>query len=186
MSAAQAQTEDSPRLWGLLAEYETPKQLYHAAEQVRDAGYTKWDCHSPFPVHGLDKAMGLKDTRLPWGVFLAGGAGTTAALLMQNWMNAVDYKFLVSGKPFASVPAQIPITFELTVLFAATTAFASMFVFNDLPKFFHPTFRSERFRRATDDRFFISIEADDLYFDIEQTEELLRQSGSLRVEWLED
>ena len=168
-----------------MAEFETPKQLYHAAEQVRDAGYTKWDCHTPFPVHGLDKAMGLKDTRLPWGVFFAGGAGAGAALLMQNWMNAVDYKFLVSGKPFVSVPAQIPITFELTVLFASLTAFASMFVFNDLPKFFHPTFRSERFRRVTDDRFFICIEAEDLYFDIEQTEELLRKAGSLRVEWLE-
>ena len=178
-------TEDSPRLWGLLAEFQTPKQLFHAAESVRDAGYTSWDCHTPFPVHGMDKAMGLKDTRIPWLVFGAGMTGTMAAMAMQNWMNAVDYKFLVSGKPYASIPAQIPIAFELTVLFAALTAFACVFVFNDLPKFFHPVFRSEKFRRVTDDRFFITIEASDLYFDVEKTEQLLREAGSMNVEWLE-
>ena len=180
-----AQQEDSPRLWGLLAEFESPGELYHAAERVRDAGFTQWDCHSPFPVHGLDRAMGLKDTRLPWFVFAAAVAGTATALLMQNWMNGVDYPFLVSGKPYFSIPAQIPIVFELTVLFSALTAFATVFVFNDLPKFFHPTFRSERFRRVTDDGFFISVEAEDLYFDIEKTEQLLREAGSKNVEWLE-
>ena len=180
-----AQQEESPRLWGLLAEFENPAELYHAAEKVRDAGYTRWDCHSPFPVHGLDVAMGLKDTRLPWFVFGAACAGLATAMLMQNWMNGIDYPFLVSGKPYFSIPAQIPIAFELTVLFSALTAFATVFVFNDLPKFFHPTFQSERFRRVTDDSFFISIEADDLYFDIEKTDQLLRDAGSKNVEWLE-
>lgn len=180
-----AQKEDSPRLWGLLAEFENPGELYHAAEKVRDAGYSQWDCHSPFPVHGLDRAMGLKDTKLPWFVLGAAAAGLATAFAMQNWMNGIDYPFLVSGKPYFSIPAQIPIVFELTVLFSALTAFATVFVFNDLPKFFHPTFRSERFRRVTDDGFFITIEADDLYFDIEKTEQLLRDAGSKNVEWLE-
>jgi hypothetical protein len=173
-------------LYGLLAEFATPGGLLEAARTVRDAGYKRWDCYSPFPVHGLDRAMGMRDTRLPWLVLGGGLTGASVAILMQWWMNAVDYPLIVAGKPFFSLPANIPVAFELTVLLSAITAFAGMFLFNELPQFFHPTFRSERFRRATTDRFFIAIEASDPRFEIERTEALLRSLGSTHVEWLED
>jgi hypothetical protein len=174
------------KLFGVLGEFESTGQLLEAARAVRDAGYTRWDCHSPFPVHGLDRAMGLRDTRLPWIVFFAGMTGTAVAILMQWWMNAVDYPIMISGKPMFSLPANIPVAFELTVLFAAVSAFAAMFVFNDLPKFYHPTFKSRRFRQVTTDRFFVVIEASDPRFDAERAEQLLRSLGSAHVERLEE
>ena len=172
--------------FGLLAEFDSPGRLLDAARAVRDAGYTRWDCHSPFPVHGLDRAMGLRESRLPWIVLGAGLTGTTVAILMQWWMNAEDYAIVIGGKPLFSLPANIPVAFELTVLFAAVSCFAAMFFFNDLPKFFHPAFRSSRFKRATSDRFFVSIEAADPLFDSRETEQLLRSLGATHVERLEE
>ena len=174
------------RLWGLLAEFHGPGQLLRAAERVREAGYRRWDCYSPFPVHGLERAMGLTDTRVAWVVLAAGALGAAVAILMQWWMNGVDYPLNVSGKPLFSLPAQIPIAFELTVLFSALAAFAGLFAFTGLPRFYHPTFRSAAFLRVSADRFFIAVEADDPLFDVERTERLLRELGSGRVEWLED
>jgi hypothetical protein len=172
--------------FGLLAEFDTPTELLRAAEAVRDAGYKRWDCFSPFPVHGLDRAMGLKDTRLPWVVLAAGITGAGSAVLMQWWMNAKNYPYLISGKPFFSLPANIPITFEVTVLFSAITAVVSMFLFNGLPQFNHPTFNSWRFKRVTNDKFFIAIEAGDPQFDEARTEGLLNSLGSRSTEWLEE
>src|SRR5262245_55669026 len=123
-----ATRNDAPRLWGLLAEFDSPQGLVQAAARVRDAGYTKWDAHTPFPVHGLDDAMGVKPTRLPFLVLGAGMIGAASGLLMQWWMNAVDYPLIISGKPFNSIPADIPVTFELTVLLASLTAFLGMLV----------------------------------------------------------
>jgi len=173
-------------LFGLLAEFETPGELMEAANSVREAGYKRWDCHSPFPVHGLERAMGLRDTRLPWVVLGAGASGTGLAVLMQWWMNAFDYPLIISGKPLFSLPAQIPIVFEVTVLLASVSAFVGLFVFNGLPQFYHPTFRSRAFKRVTADRFFIAVEARDPGFDIEKTEAFLRSLGSRNVERLED
>ena len=166
----------------LLAEFESAHDLLKAAEKVRDAGYKKWDCHTPVPVHGLDRAMGLRRTILPW-ICLGGGlTGCAIALVMQLWMNGIDYRLIVSGKPFFSVPANIPITFELTVLLAAFGAFFGMLILNNLPLHYHPLHRSERFRRATSDRFFISIEADDPAFDGEKTEAFLKSLGPSHME----
>ncbi len=173
-------------LWGILAEFETPAELLRAAGRVREAGYQNWDCYSPFPVHGLDRVMGLRDTRVPWVILGAGAVGTSLAILMQWWMNAIDYPLNISGKPLFSLPAQIPIVFELTVLLASITAFLAVFAFNSLPQFFHPTFRSRRFKRVTTDRFFITIESSDAKFEVDQTEAMLRSLGSSHVEWLED
>ena len=171
--------------YGLLAEFATPAELMRAAVGVRDAGYTRWDCHTPFPVHGLDRAMGLPDTRLPWLVLGGGIAGAGLGLWLQWWTNAHDYPLLVSGKPLWSIPANIPVMFELTILLAALSAVAALFLFNRLPRFYHPVFQSERFRRATNDRFFVAIEAADPRFDPQRTERLLRDLGSAHVEWLE-
>ena len=174
------------RLWGLLAEFATPDDLRRAAAQVREAGYTRWDAHTPFPVHGLDDAMGVRPTRLPWFVLGAGMTGCAGGILMQWWMNAVDYPLIISGKPFFSLPAQIPVAFELTILLASLAAFVGMLGINALPRFYHPLFKSPAFRRATDDAFFISIEAADPRFDVEETDRLLRCLGSARVDWIED
>ena len=169
------------KIWGLLAEFASPQDLVRAAARVRDAGYTKWDAHTPFPVHGLDGAMGIKTTRLPFFVLAAGAVGTTAGLLMQWWMNAIDYPIIISGKPFNSLPADIPVTFELTVLLASLTAFIGMLVLNKLPRFSHPLFKNGAFRRATTDAFFIVIEATDPRFDREKTEQLLVVEHATRV-----
>jgi hypothetical protein len=176
-----AKPADERKLWGLLAEFATPHDLVRAAARVRDAGYTKWDAHTPFPVHGLDGAMGIRPTRLPYLVLGAGMIGTASALLMQWWMNAVDYPLIISGKPFNSLPADIPVTFELTVLLASLTAFIGMLALNALPRFHHPLFRNAAFRRATTDAFFLAIEATDPRFDPAETERLLVAERATRV-----
>ena len=178
-------SQDQRELYGLLAEFATPAELLRAATVVRERGYKRWDCYSPFPVHGLDRAMGLRDTRLPWVVLGGGITGCAVGILMQWWMNAVDYPLITSDKPLFSLPANIPVAFELTVLFSALSAFVAMFVFNGLPRLFHPVFRSERFRRVTNNRFFITIESADPRFDVEHTEALLRSAGATHIEWLE-
>ncbi len=183
---SQARAGSGPRLWGLLGELTDAQDLLHAAEIVRDAGYTRWDAHAPYPVHGLNDAMGIRQTRLPLFVLGGGLTGGALALLMQWWMNAVDYKYLISGKPFFSLPANIPVFFELTVLFAALGAFGGMLAFNLLPEYNHPLFRSERFRRATQDRFFISIEARDPRFDEATARELLARAGCGHIEAVEE
>jgi hypothetical protein len=175
----------SPRLAGYLLEFETPGELLAAAEKVRDAGYSRWDAHSPFPVHGLDKAMGLKGTKLPWIVMTGGTIGCATGLALQWWTNAVNYPFTISGKPFWSIPANIPVTFELTVLFSAISAFLSVVLINGFPRWHHPVFSSERFRRATTDRFFISVEAEDPRFDEQRTLAFLRGLGGIGVERME-
>jgi hypothetical protein len=170
--------------WGLLAEYTDPAGLLSACERVRDAGYTRWDAHSPFPVHGLDRAMGLPQSRLAWIVLVMGLAGAGSALTLQWWVHTQAYPLVISGKPLFSWQAFVPVTFEVGVLFGALGAVLGMLGLNRLPQLNHPLFESTRFERATDDRFFISIEAGDPRFDARATAELLASSGALQVELL--
>jgi len=167
-------------------EIETVDGLLAAAECVRDAGYTRWDAHSPFPVHGLNDAMGLRPTRLPWLVLTAGAIGVAFGLGLQYYTNAVDYKYIISGKPIFSLPANIPPTLELTILFAALAAFVGMIALNGLPQWYHALFTRPRFRRVTADRFFISIEATDPQFDPVRTRALLESLGGSVIEEVED
>ena len=170
------------RLVGLLAEFDGVDALLAACRTVRDSGYEKWDSMSPFPVHGIDRAMGIRRTILPRLVFLGGLTGALAGLAMQTWMNAVDYPFLVSGKPYFSLPAQIPIIFEVTILLSALTAFGGMIFLNGMPRFYHPVFRSARFRRVTTDRFYVFVEAADPRFDEQRTRRMLEELGSIAVQ----
>jgi hypothetical protein len=174
------------QIYGLLTEFDDSIKLLEAAEKVRDEGFQKWDVHTPCPIHGLDEAMGIRPTILPWIVFFGGVAGFTTALLMQWWMNAVDYPYIISGKPFFSLPANIPIIFELTVLFSAIVCVISLFVLNDLPQWFTPLFKNKRFRWSTTDKFFIFISSDDSKFDREKTKEFLQSLGGSIVEEVED
>lgn len=173
------------RLAGLLIEFEKVDDLVRAAQKVRDAGFRRWDCHSPFPVHGLDRAMGIRYTKLPIFILCCGMTGLAFALWMQWWMNAIDYPYLISGKPAWSIPANIPVIFELTVLFSALGTFFGLLAFNQLPEWNHPTLASDRFRRVTDDRFFISLEAQDPRFDREKTRVFADALGGVAVEELE-
>ena len=182
------------KMFGLLAEFETPGAILSAAKKVNEAGYKWWDCCVPFPVHGLDKAMGVRPTILPWIVLGAGITGAILGALLQWYTNAATielwsgpitvtgYAFLVSGKPFASLPTWIPVMFELTILLAAISCVVFMFVLNKLPQFYHPCFNVKRFARVTDDRFFIVIEARDPNFYQEKTAEMLTSLGATAVE----
>ena len=169
----------------VLAEFDSPTALLKTAETLRDAGYKKFDCHSPFAIHGMDRAMGLKRSPLGWMVGLAAVVGTSSALALQWWTSTIDYPLVISGKPFFSFQAYVPVTFALGVLLSAATALIGMLALNGLPRFHHPVFYSDRFSRASDDGFFISVEGDDKMFNVEQTRALLQQCGGKNIEILE-
>ncbi|MCX5741969.1 MAG: DUF3341 domain-containing protein [Proteobacteria bacterium] len=169
-------------LHGLLAEYDTPGELVEAARKVRDAGFTEFDCYSPFPVHGIDEAMGIKRTILPVLIFGGGFTGLILGLLLQWWTNAFNWPWNISGKPTWSIPANIPIGFETTILLSVFTTFFGMWTLNKLPQVWHPLFRNERFNRVTDDGFFLGIEAKDRRFDAETTTKLLSDAGAIGID----
>ena len=168
--------------YGVLARFAGPRELLHACERVRDLGFTRWDAHSPFPVHGLDRAMGLRDSRLPWIVLVLGLSGAAGAMLLQWWVHVHAYPLVISGKPLFSWPAFVPVTFEVGVLFGALGAVFGMFGLNRLPMHHHPLFASRTFERATDDGFFVSIESWDPKFDPHTTVRTLKDLGALDVE----
>ncbi len=168
--------------FGVLAEFATPGELFRACERVRDAGYTLWDAHTPFPVHGLDRAMGMKRSVLPWIVLAMGLTGAAAGFALQTWVHSLGYPLVISGKPFFSWPAYVPVTFELGVLFGALGAVFGMLALNQLPMHYHPLFHSARFEKVTDDSFFVSIEVRDPRFDATATRRLLEDLGARHVE----
>jgi hypothetical protein len=176
----------TPKTWGLLAQYETPKAIYKASERVRDAGYTRWDACTPFAVHGLDKAMGLKPSTLPWYVLVFGICGSLFALSFEVWAMGSEYPFIVQGKPLFSLPAFVPVWYEFTVLSSCLTVFFGNWVLNRLPQYYHPAFKSKAFARVTDDKFFIMIESADSRFDLDKTRDLLKDAGATHIEELED
>jgi len=165
-----------------LAEFNTTKDVTHAAEAVRDAGYKRWDVHTPFPVHGMDRAMGMRDSKLGWIVLACGLTGVSCAFLLMWFTNGLDYPLIIGGKPGYSLPSMVPVMFELTILLSAFGAVLGMLGLNQLPRHHHHVFYSERFERSTDDRFFVSIEAGDEKFDVDGTKKLLE---SLHPESLE-
>jgi hypothetical protein len=173
-------------LAAVLAEFKTPADLFRACERVRDAGYTRWDAHTPFPVHGLDGAMGMTRSKLPWIVLALGLSGAAGGFLLQTWVHSAAYPLTISGKPHFAWPAYVPITFELGVLGGALASVFGMLGLNKLPRHNHPLFASERFARFSDDAFFISIEADDPQFDPTATPRLLASVGASHVELLAD
>ncbi|MEM1025257.1 MAG: DUF3341 domain-containing protein [Myxococcota bacterium] len=176
----------SNKTFGVLAEFDTPASVFEACEKVRDAKFSRWDSHTPFPVHGLEFAMGMGRSRLPIFVFACGISGASGAMLLQWWTSAVDYPMIIAAKPFFSWQAFIPVTFEAMVLFSAVSAVLGMLFLNRLPRWHHPLLTSERFKSASDHKFFISIEASDPQFDPEKTPEFLHSLGATYVELVED
>jgi hypothetical protein len=179
-------TEAGEPIHGIMAEFATPADIYHASEKVRDAGYTRWDAYSPFPIHGMEEAMGVKRTQLPALVAVIGLSGAGLGFLMQSWMSAVDYPMLTQGKPFNSWQAFVPITFELGILSAAFAALIGMLAMNALPRWHHPLLKKERFLSSSDDKFFVCVEAADPVFDPEKTRALLEQAGATSIELVEE
>ena len=174
------------QVYGLLAEFSDPGTLLHAAEKVRHAGYKHFDAHSPFPIHGMDRAMGLTNSKVGYITIVGAATGLGLATWLQWWTSAVDYPINISGKPFFAFEPSIPIMFELTVLFSALAAVAGMLALNGLPRPYNPLFYSKRFLKVTDDAFFLHIAASDKQFDLKESEALLRSIGALDVEVIED
>lgn len=168
-------------LYALIAEFADPAALYHAAEKIRDAGFTRWDVYSPFPIHGMDAAMGVKKSPLGYLVFCGGLTGSLTGLGLQWWTSAVNYPLIVHGKPFLSLPAFFPIIFELTILFSAFTTVFGLMLLCRLPQFHHQVFAWDGFKRATDDAFFLAIEATDPKFSADETPRILREAGAMEV-----
>jgi mono/diheme cytochrome c family protein len=169
-------------LYGVLAEFDTPGELVEAARKVHDAGYTDFDCYSPFPVHGIDPAMGIKRTILPLLVFGGGFTGAIGGLALQWYCNAHAWTWNISGKPTWSIPANIPIAYECAILLSVFATFFGMWILNRLPQVWHPLFRQDKFARVTDDAFLIGIEARDRRFDAEKTRQLLLDAGAISIE----
>ena len=169
------------KIHGTVAEYESVDSLLNACRRIRDAGYKKTDAYTPFPVHGIDKALGIKPTVLPWIVLVCGLTGTVTALVMQIWMNSIDYPYIISGKPYISLPAFIPVAFELTVLFSSFGAFFGMWALNGLPRFSNPMFTDPRFDRVTDDRFFLYVDSTDEKYDETAVREIYEQTGGEHI-----
>lgn len=180
MTTANQQSE-SP-IVGLLVEFDGPEALKAAAAGLKTAGYTRCEAYSPYPVHGLDAILGRKRSLIPWMVLGGGFTGCVVALLLQWWTNAVDYPYLISGKPLFSLPANIPVTFELIILFGALAAFGGVLLLTNLPRPYHPLFGCEKFRRVTTDAFFLTVDAADPKFDEAATADLLRWLGAKSVE----
>ena len=176
-----AESNNEKRIHGIVAEYSTVDSLLAACRRVRDAGYTKTDAFAPFPIHGIDTALGIKPTGLPWIALVAGLTGTGIAFLMQIWMNGIDYPYIISGKPFISTPAFVPVAFELTILLASFGTFFGMWALNRLPRFSNPMFTNPRFDRASDDTFFLYIDANDDRYDQAGVEQLLADAGGEHI-----
>jgi hypothetical protein len=175
-----------PQTYGIIAEFETPAAVMHAAEKVRDSGFRKWDVFTPFPVHGMDKAMGLKNSRVGWFSFIGGVTGYTCGMLMIWWMNAVDYPIVIGGKPMFSPFAAFPPSYELTILLGSFGSLLGMLFLNRLPRLHHPLLKHRRFALATHDRFFLVIETADPKYAEAETRKLLESTGSTRIEMVEE
>lgn len=167
--------------YGIMAEYETPEAVIVAGRLAREHGFTALDAYTPFPVNGLDEAIGIPKSRLPALVLAGGLLGGTGAYFMQWFATVVSYQINVGGRPFHSWPMFLPITFEMTVLGAAFAAVVGMLGLNGLPRHNHPIFNAEGFERATRDRFFLCVFAIDPKFDLTTTREFLETTQPIHV-----
>jgi len=169
-----------------MAEFETAAAILHAAQKVRDSGYRQWDVFTPFPVHGMDGAMGLKNSKVGWFSFIGGCTGYATGMLMIWFMNAFDYRIVIGGKPMFSPFAAFPPSYELTILFGAFGALLGMLFLNRLPRLHHPLLKNRRFALATHDRFFVVIESGDPKYSENETRRLLESIGSRHIELVEE
>jgi hypothetical protein len=164
---------EEPELFGLMAEFEEHDQLLAATRRAYAEGYRRMDAYSPFPVEGLAEALGHEHSAIPLFTLIGGMVGGLGGYFMEWYAMARLYPLNVGGRPHNSWPNFIPIVFELTVLIASVSAFLGVFILNKLPQPHHPVFNVPEFERASIDRFFLCIEADDPKFNVEQTRKFL-------------
>ena len=181
-----AAAKNEARRLGTIAEFASPQELMKAATQLKNAGFSKIETFTPFPIHGIDDVLGIKKSPLPWFALAAGVIGGVSALGFQWWTNTIDYPYIISGKPMFSLPANIPVTFEVVILLAAFATFFGMLMLNGLPRLSNPLLRNERFRRVTNDGFFLMVEADDEKYADNTAELLLDITDASHVEEIED
>ena len=176
----------SEKIYGLMAEFDTPGAVLHAAEEVRDAGYRRWDVFTPFPIHGIDKVMGYRNSLVGW-VSLALGAGAFMSVVGLLWYcNAYDNRYVVGGKPYFSPPMTFVPAYILMIMGAAIGALVGMLGINQLPRLHHPLLFKKRFELATRDKFIIVIGANDQKFSVTETRKLLESIGAGNIEIVED
>jgi hypothetical protein len=170
-----------PPIHGVMAEFHSPESVLAAARKAQTEGFTKMDAYTPFPVEGLSEAVGFPKTRMPWLIFFGGLAGAAGGYLLQFWTAAIAYPLNVGGRPYNSIPYFVPITFESMILLAALTATFGMIILNGLPQPYHPVFNVKRFQFASQDRFYLCIEAEDPKFDRAGTAQYLESLGAEAV-----
>ncbi len=169
------------KIYGLLAEFDTPTELVDAARKTREAGFTKTDAFSPFPIHEMDSALGIKRSILPFLVFGGGIVGLLSGIGLEYFVHVIDYPIIVGGRPFFSLPSFIPPAYELTILFAAFTAVFGMLLLNGLPQPYHPVFNVPRFALATREKFFLLIERSDPKFNYDETRNFMQTLNAQEV-----
>lgn len=172
-------------VYGIAAQFGTVEEIMTASERVRDAGYKRIDAYTPFPVEGLDDALGFEPTRLGWVVLAAGIAGGLGGFLLQWWSNTTYFPLNIGGKPLNSWPNFIVIMYELTILFSAFTAGLFMLARNGLPRPYHSIFNTPNFENASRDKFFLCIESRDPQFDVLTTRAFLESLSPERVSEVE-
>ncbi len=165
---------DETNLYGLMAEFEEPDEILAATKMAYQAGYRDIEAYSPYPIEGLPDAVGMHRTWLPWIILAFGIMGGIGGFFMLWFATVVSYPLNIGGRPLNSWPAYIPITFEMTVLSAATAALIGMIIANGLPEPYHPVFNVPAFQRASRDRFFLVIESKDARFSPEDTLNFLK------------
>ena len=173
------------KVYGVIGAFSEPDALVDAGCKIREMGYTKVDAMSPFPVHGIDDAIGVPPSKLGWIVIFFSALGAATAISLIWWVGAVNYRLVIGGKPFFDFSYSIPVTFELTVLFTAFATFFGVWGINGLPRLYHPSFNYSQAHRASDDRFLLVIEADDPKFNPQTCVEHLRSVGAGDVEVVE-
>ncbi len=171
----------STPFYGLMAEFDSPQELLDAATRVGQAGYTKTDAYSPFPIHGLAEALGFKERKVAPIVLAGGLIGALGGYGLEYWTTVIAYPLNIGGRPYHSWVSFIPPAFETTILFAAFSAVIGMIALNGLPQPYHPVFNHERFSLATQDKFFLAIEAADPKFDAVRTRQFLSSLGPREV-----
>lgn len=173
------------KVYAVMGDFAEPEDLVEAGRRIRAMGYTKIDAMTPFPVHGIDEAIGVPYSKIGWIVICGALAGITTAQVLIYYVGAIDYPLIIGGKPLFDFTYSIPPTFELAVLFSAITTFICTWALSGLPRLYHPSMNYRNAHRASDDRFLLVVEADDPKFDAQKTPQDMRSVGANDVEVVE-
>lgn len=173
------------KVYAVMGEFAEPEELVKAGHAIRGMGYTKLDAMTPFPVHGIDEALGIPYSKIGWIVVCGAIAGILTAQILIYYVGVIDYPLIIGGKPLFDFTYSIPPTFELAVLFSAITTFICTWALSGLPRLYHPSMNYRSAHRASDDRFLLVVEANDPKFDAQKTAQDLRSVGANDVEVVE-